>query len=127
MNKMQRIRTEFKFTLPKGTGVKVEAGRKVTGTMRLIKVKDLVDIERDSSVRKNTGLYYVVLLGKCVTQLGASTTVNRTVIEKLDPVDFAFLVDFMNEINHQVIKRLRLVCEECGHKYEGIISQLGEA
>lgn len=124
---MPKIRTEFKFTLPKGTGVKVEAGRKVTGTMRLIKVKDLVDIERDSQVQRGTGAYYVVLLSRCITQLGLSSMINRKVIENLDPVDFAFLVDFMNEINHQVIKRLPITCEECGHDYEGIISQLGEA
>lgn len=124
---MAKIRTEFKFTLPKGTGIKVEAGRKVTGTMRLIKVRDLVDIERDSQVQRGTGAYYVVLLSRCITQLGLSSMINRKVIENLDPVDFAFLVDFMNEINHQVIKRLPIVCEECGHEYEGIISQLGEA
>ena len=124
---MAKIRTEFKFTLPKGTGIKVEAGRKVTGTMRLIKVRDLVDIERDSQVQRGTGAYYVVLLSRCITQLGLSSMINRKVIENLDPIDFAFLVDFMNEINHQVIKRLPIVCEECGHKYEGIISQLGEA
>lgn len=124
---MAKIRTEFKFTLPKGTGIKVEAGRKVTGTMRLIKVKDLVDIERDSQVQRGTGAYYVVLLSRCITQLGLSSMINRKVIENLDPIDFAFLVDFMNEINHQVIKRLPIVCEECGHEYEGLISQLGEA
>ncbi len=124
---MAKIRTEFKFTLPKGTGIKVEAGRKVTGTMRLIKVRDLVDIERDSQVQRGTGAYYVVLLSRCITQLGLSSMINRKVIENLDPIDFAFLVDFMNEINHQVIKRLPIVCEECGHEYEGIISQLGEA
>lgn len=123
---MAKIRTEFKFTLPKGTGIKVEAGRKVTGTMRLIKVRDLVDIERDSQVQRGTGAYYVVLLSRCITQLGLSSMINRKVIENLDPIDFAFLVDFMNEINHQVIKRLPIVCEECGHEYEGIISQLGE-
>lgn len=123
---MAKIRTEFRFTLPKGTGIKVETGRKVTGTMRLIKVKDLVDIERDSQVQRGTGVYYVVLLSRCITQLGLSNSINRNTIEKLDPVDFAFLVDFMNEINHQVIKRLPLVCHECGYKYEGIISQLGE-
>lgn len=124
---MAKIRTEFKFTLPKGTGIKVEAGRKVTGTMRLIKVRDLVDIERDSQVQRGTGAYYVVLLSRCITQLGLSSMINRKVIENLDPIDFAFLVDFVNEINHQVIKRLPIVCEECGHEYEGIISQLGEA
>lgn len=124
---MAKIRTEFRFILPKGSGIAVEAGRKVSGTMRLIKVKDLVDIERDSQVQRSTGAYYVVLLSRCITELGRSTTINRTVIEKLDPVDFAFLVDFMNEINHQVIKRLPLRCSACGHEYEGILAQLGEA
>lgn len=124
---MQKLRTEFNFTLPKGTGIKVEQGRKVSGTMRLIKVKDLVDIERDGQVQRGTGAFYVVLLSRCIKQLGLINMINRNTIENLDPVDFAFLVDFMNEINHQVIKRLPITCNECGHKYEGIISQLGEA
>lgn len=124
---MAKLRTEFRFTLPRGTNVKTEPGRKASGTMRLIKVKDLVDIERDSQVQRRTGEYYVVLLSRCVTQLGSNMTVNRNVIESLDPVDFAFLVDFMNEINHQVIKRLSLKCGECGKTYEGMVAQLGEA
>ena len=124
---MPKLRTEFRFTLPKGSGIKVDAGRKVSGTMRLIKVKDLVDIERDGQVKRGTGSYYVVMLSRCVTQLGALKSINRNTIEKLEPVDFAFLVDFMNEINHQVIKRMSLECKDCGYKYEGIISQLGEA
>jgi len=124
---MAKLRTEFNFILPKGEGIKVESGRKVSGTMRLIKVKDLVDIERDGQVQRGTGAYYVILLTRCIKQLGLINAVNRNVIEKLDPVDFAFLVDFMNEINHQVIKRLPLKCPDCGYEYEGIISQLGEA
>ena len=57
---MAKLRTEYRFTLPRGTGIKVEAGRKVSGTMRLIKVKDLVDIERDSQVQRGIvkPLYY---------------------------------------------------------------------
>ena len=124
---MPKLRTEFRFVLPRGTGMKSEEGRKVSGTMRLIKVKDLVDIERDGQVKRGTGAYYVVMLSRCITQLGSISMINRNTIEKLDPIDFAFLVDFMNEINHQVIKRLPLVCSECGNEYEGIISQLGEA
>ena len=92
---MPKLRTEFKFTLPKGSGIKVDTGRKVSGTMRLIKVKDLIDVERDGQVKRGTGSYYVVLLARCITQLGAITTINRNTIEKLEPVDFAFLVDFM--------------------------------
>ncbi len=124
---MPKLRTEFNFTLPKGTGIKVEQGRKVSGTMRLIKVKDLVDIERDGQVQRGTGAFYVVLLSRCIKQIGLINMVNRNTIENLDPVDFAFLVDFMNEINHQVIKKIPIKCDECGHEYIGLISQLGEA
>ena len=35
---MPKLRTEFRFVLPRGTGIKSEEGRKVSGTMRLIKV-----------------------------------------------------------------------------------------
>ena len=124
---MPKLRTEFRFTLPKGSGIKVDAGRKVSGTMRLIKVKDLVDIERDGQVKRGTGSYYVVMLSRCVTQLGALTSINRNTIEKLEPVDFAFLVDFMHEINHQVIKKIPLKCPNCNTEYYGEFEQLGEA
>ena len=103
-----------------------EAGKKVTGVMRLIKVKDLVALEKDLGVSMNTGVFYVALLGMCVKQLGNVYPVNRRTIEKLNPVDFAFLVDFMNEINHQVIKRLPIKCEHCGCEFEGVIAKLGE-
>lgn len=122
-----KIRTQFRFTLPKGTGIKTESGHKVTGTMRLVKVKDIVSIERDSTVQKNTGAFYVVLLSKVIEQLGAERSINRGTIEKLNPVDFAFLVDFMHEINHQVIKKFPLKCPNCQNEYNGEFVQLGEA
>ena len=122
-----KIRTEFRFTLPKGTGIKTEGGHKVSGTMRLVKVKDIVSIERDSSVQKNTGAFYVVLLSKVIENLGAEKSINRNTIEKLNPVDFAFLVDFMHEINHQVIKKIPLKCPNCNTEYYGEFEQLGEA
>jgi hypothetical protein len=120
------IRTTFKFTLPKGTGIKTEPGRKATGKMRLIQVKDLLIIERDSTVQQGSGAFYVVLLSKMIEELGQEGMVNRNTIEKLSPVDFAFLVDFMHEINHQVIKQIQIKCESCGHTYKGAFAQLGE-
>jgi hypothetical protein len=42
-------------------------------------------------------------------------------------MDFAFLVDFLHEINHQVIKRIPIACPSCGHTYWGAFGQLGEA
>lgn len=122
-----QIRKEFRFTLPKGIGIKTENGHKVTGTMRLVKVRDIVDIERDSGVQKNSGAFYVVLLSKVIISLGAERNINRNTIEKLNPVDFAFLVDFMHEINHQVIKRIPLKCPHCNSEFFGEFEQLGEA
>ncbi len=120
-----RIKTEFKFVLPKGTGFS-ENGKKVSGVMRLLKIKDILAMEKDMGVATNTGVFYVALLGMCVKQLGNVSLVNRRTIEKLNPVDFAFLVDFMNEINHQVIKRLPITCQHCGNQFEGVLSRLGE-
>jgi hypothetical protein len=121
------IRTSFRFTLPNGSGVKVEPGRKATGAMRLIHVKDLVAIEEDTQVLKESGLFFVVLLSKTITELGLERMVTRKTIEKLNPADFYFLVDFMHEINHQVIKRVPIACPSCKHAYMGSFAQLGEA
>jgi len=114
--------------LPKGTGVKVEQGRKVSGTMRLIQVKDLVAIEQDTTVKwEEAGAFYTVLLSKTITELGLERMITRKIIEQLHPADFTFLIDFMNEINHQVIKQVPLTCISCKHVYKGTFTQLGEA
>ncbi len=121
------VRTTFKFTLPNGRGIKAEAGRKVSGMMKLIQVKDLLWIERDSNVQKGSGDFYILLLTKTITEIGTETMVTRKTIEKLSPVDFAFLVDLLHEINHQVIKRMPITCDSCKNKYWGTLAQLGEA
>jgi hypothetical protein len=121
-----KLRTEFRFTLPKGTGIKTEPGRKAGGIMRLVQVKDIVQIERDGAVQRGTGEFYVVLLSKVITELGMERMITRKTIEQLSPVDFAFLVDFLHEINHQVIKKIPLHCPSCGLDYTGAFEQLGE-
>jgi hypothetical protein len=120
------LRTTFRFTLPDGKGVKTEPGRKASGTMRLIQVKDLLEIERDGGVQRGSGEFYVVLLGKVVTELGLDKAVNRKTIERLTPADVAFLTDFLHEVNHQVIKRVPVTCM-CGHTFWGRLIDLGEA
>jgi len=121
------VRTSFRFTLPKGSGIKAEPGRRVSGTMNLIRVKDLVDIERDTQVQKGGGAFYVVLLSKTIEELGQEGMITRKTIEKLSPVDFSFLVDFLHAINHQVIKQVQMICPSCHHSYTGTFAQLGEA
>lgn len=122
-----KIRTSFRFTLPKGNGIRVVEGRKVSGTMKLIQIKDLIAIERDSQVQRGSGAFYVVLLSKVVTELGAEQMITRKTVEQLNAVDFAFLVDFLHQINHQILKTTTLTCNNCNHMYQGVFSQLGEA
>ncbi|MDR2588993.1 MAG: hypothetical protein LBC67_06155 [Spirochaetales bacterium] len=121
------LRTTFRFILPRGTGIKTEAGRKAGGIMRLVKVKDLLQIERDTQVRRDSGAFYVVLLSRVISELGAEKMITRKTIEDMSPHDFAFLVDFLHEINHQVIKRTPLSCPACGHTFWGAFASLGEA
>jgi hypothetical protein len=121
------LRTHFKFTLPRGRGIQAEAGRKVSGGMRLVQVKDLLRIERDADVRRDSGAFYVVLLGRVITALGSEKMITRKTIERLCPEDFAFCVDFLHEINHQVIKRIPLRCSSCAHEFWGEFGRLGEA
>lgn len=121
------LRTHFRFTLPVGRGIQTQAARKVSGLMRLVKVKDILHIERDAQVRRDTGAFYVVLLSKVITELGTEKMVTRKTIEKMCPADFAFCVDFLHEINHQVIKRIPLRCPSCAHEFLGEWSRLGEA
>jgi len=120
------IRTTFTFTLPRGSGIATEAGRKVQGTMRLAKVSDLAAIERDSTVQRNSGMFYVVLLSRVITSLGKETMITRKTIEKLEPIDFTFLLDMMLTVNHQVMRRIPLICPVCERQYWGELTALGE-
>jgi hypothetical protein len=121
------IRTSFKFTLPVGTGIKTETGRKASGVMRLTTLKDILEIERDAEVQRGSGAFYLVLLSRVISSLGSEKMITRKTIEQLNPADFTFLVDFVHTINHQVIKRVPVHCTDCGHEYLGEFGRLGEA
>lgn len=121
-----KIRSEFKFILPKGIGLEAEIGTRVSGSMQLIKVKDLIQIQQDNRVRENSSYFYIVLLSRILTKLGTEKMITSRTIEKLCPEDFAFLIDFMNQINHQVIKQVNLACSACGAEYQGEFQLLGE-
>jgi hypothetical protein len=68
-----------------------------------------------------------VLLAKVITELGAEGMITRKTIEKLNPEDFAFLVDYLHIINHQVIRQVPMTCPYCGLSFWGAFAQLGEA
>ncbi|WP_018527189.1 hypothetical protein [Alkalispirochaeta alkalica] len=121
------MKTEFRFSLPKGTGFTPSMGSRIIGTMRLIRVKDLLAVYQDARVRENPGYFYVILLSRIVEKLGDEKMVTTKTIEKLAPDDFSFLVDFMNEINHSLIRRVAIQCGGCGVSFQGEFAVLGEA
>ena len=121
-----KIRTEFSFILPKGLLDKDNTRQKTKGTMRLIKVKDLLLIHQDTRVKESEAYFYVVLLARVIDKIGSEKMVNTKLIESLCPEDFAFLVDFMNEINHKVLKSIPIACSACKNKYIGEFALLGE-
>jgi hypothetical protein len=121
-----KIRTEFPFILPKGIPDKDGTLKKARGVMRLIKVSDLLDISRDVRVKEAEAYFYIVLLARVVVKLGDIRLVTTKIIENLFPEDFAFLVDFLNEINHKVIKKIPLTCSSCKNEYIGEFTLLGE-
>ena len=118
-----KIKTEFNFVLPEGTN---EKGQKIRGAMRLLKVKDLIDVYRDARVKETTAYFYVVLLGRVITKLGTDTMVHAKMIENLSTENFAFLVDFLNEINHKVLRTFPVRCASCDTVYTGEVSLVGE-
>lgn len=121
-----KIRTEFRFVLPKGKQSEDEKPKKIRGVMRLIKVKDLIDIHRDNRVRENSAYFYVVLLSKVIIKLDDIKMMNTRVIENLSTENFAFLVDFMNEINHKVLSTFPVKCPSCSTIYTGDVTLVGE-
>lgn len=117
-----QIRTEFKFVLPD----KDMAGKKIRGTMRLLKIKDIMQVQRDRRVQEKPHLNYLVLLNRVIETLGDAKMITTGIIEKLSPKNFIFLVDFMNEINHQILKQVPINCDGCNQQFLGEVSFPGE-
>jgi hypothetical protein len=118
-----KLKTEFKFVLPEPMDKGEEKPR---GVMRLIKVKDLVDLNSDIRVIENPSYFYVVLLGRVITSLGHHKMLNAKIIENLSTKNFAFLLDFLNQINHSVIKQFPIKCGHCETVYQGELHLAGE-
>lgn len=117
-----QIRTEFKFVLPD----RDSNGKKIRGTMRLLKIKDIMFVQRDRRVQEKPHLNYLVLLNRVIETLGDARMITTSVIEKLSPKNFIFLIDFMNEINHQILKQVPINCKSCNNQFIGEVSFPGE-
>ena len=108
-----KIRTEFNFVLPRGYIDENGNETKIRGVMRLVKVKDQMDINRDMRVKESSSYFYVVLLSKVISKLSSEKMITTKVIEDLSTENFTFLVDFLNEINHKVLSGFPVKCSNC--------------
>ena len=92
------LRTEFKFTLPKGY-VDGDGTVHKTGTMRLATARDEIEPLRDKRVQDNDAYLTIIILSRVVTQLGTVTHLNPKVIEDMFASDIAYLQDLYGIIN----------------------------
>ncbi len=121
-----KIKKEFNFILPQH--VLDDSGKlvKVNGVMRLVRVKDLIDIHRDTRVQESSSYFYIILLSRVITRFGNEKFINTKLIENLSVENFAFLIDFLNEINHRVLTSFPVTCTSCSEVYSGGINIVGE-
>lgn len=121
-----KLRTEFNFTLPVGLSDENGNIMKTSGTMKLAKVKDIINIYKDIRIANNPSYFYVILLARAIIKLGNEKIINAKIIENLSPKDFVFLIDFFNEINHHIISNVPIECSQCNKKYIGEVALVGE-
>lgn len=121
-----KIKKEFNFILPQEVLDDTGKSQKIKGVMRLVRVKDLVDIHLDTRVKESSSYFYVVLLSKVIKKLGNEKFINTRIIENLSISNFAFLIDFLNEINHSILASFPVTCNECGHTFTGGVHLVGE-
>lgn len=119
-----KIKSEYNFMLPEC--LDTVKSKKTYGTMRLAKVKDIIEIFHDMRVKKNPSYFYVILLSRVIKKLGESSIINSRVIENLTPLNFAFLVDFFNEINHNLATSFPILCENCNKIFKLELEIVGE-
>ncbi|MDC7224763.1 MAG: hypothetical protein PQJ60_13540 [Spirochaetales bacterium] len=104
-----------RFRLPHGSDLKPEMGTKVQGNMTMARCNDFITLYRDPRTCENPSWFYVGLLTRCVKKLGAEKSINNSVITKLNPQDFSFLVDLFNELNNGAIRHVTDKCN-CGEE-----------
>ena len=122
----ETIASEFEFTLPIGyTDNEGQCHQK--GRMRLETVADTIKITADPRVRQNQMYYNIIVLTRCILQLGNLRQVTNHVIENLSSQDFHYLLDFHHQINEALRDRVELTCPQCDGHFEAEVAMSGES
>jgi hypothetical protein len=112
----ERLRTEFRFLLPRGY-VDEEGMVHREGVMRLATARDEINPLRDPRVRENEAYLGVILLSRVITRLGTLPGVNPGIIEGLFASDLAFLQDLYRRINQEGTSQAAVTCPACHHEF----------
>lgn len=92
------LKTEFKFTLPKGYVTDSGVVHR-EGVMRLATAADEIEPLRDPRVRENEAFLTVIVLSRVVTTLGNLKNITPNIVEGLFAADLAYLQDFYSIVN----------------------------
>jgi len=120
------IQTEFEFTLPIGyQDQEGQVHRK--GVMRLATAMDEIAPLRDPRVHNNQAYLVVILLARVIVKLGALSSINTELVERLFAADLAYLQEFYRQINERGASRIPVACPECHTEFEVDLAGLGGA
>lgn len=114
---IQKIETEFDFTLPRGY---LDGSGQVHkhGRMRLATALDEILALQDPSVQLTDAYLPVALLSRVVTRLGELPAVTPGVIEGLFAADIAYLEDLYLRLNSPHTVTLGAVCPQCHMQFQ---------
>ncbi len=118
------MKTEFKFTLPKGF-VDKDGNLHREGTMRLANAKDEIDPLSDHRVKHNRAYLVVILLSRVITKLGTLREVTPNIVEQFFSSDLAYLQSFYRQINEDGSTAIPVSCPHCKSDFEVDIGSLG--
>ncbi|MBS2538177.1 hypothetical protein KGQ20_36040 [Catenulispora sp. NF23] len=126
--RVDTLRTEFDFELPRGYVDDTGAVHR-RGVMRLSTARDELVPLRDVRVRENPAYLSVVLLGRVITRLGTLPMVHDGIVENMFASDLAFLQDFYEQINAEGHTLASVTCPNCAQDFEIDLggSRLGES
>lgn len=122
---MEKIKTEFAFTLPKGY-MDREGNLHRKGTMRLATALDEIAPLRDHRVKSNQAYLTIIVLSRVVSRLGDLEEVSPGVVEDLFLADLVYLQNIYQEINEQGSTHITVACPHCNEEVDVDLGSPGE-
>lgn len=122
---MAALRTEVRFTLPKGY-VDAAGAQHRTGTMRLATGRDELEPLRDPRISGPEDPYLTVLvLARVVTELGTVATITPEVVEGMFASDLDFLQELYGAVNFGTDEEVDELLRDGGPELQAVEAREG--